>query len=363
MFEIYKNKNILVTGHSGFKGSWLCAWLTSLGANVRGISLEPSTTQPSLYTLLGDDLCNDSVFADIRDYPLMKKLIAEFQPDCVMHLAAQALVRESYVNPLDTFETNVMGTANILEACRHLPKPPAIVCVTTDKVYHNADWAWPYRETDPLGGKDPYSSSKAAAELVAGAYRDTMFKLGGKKGPSIATVRGGNVIGGGDWAEDRIIPDAVRAAETGTALSIRNPDAVRPWQHVLELCHGYMTLGEKLLSADADDFIGAWNFGPSPMEVVPVHELVATLKENWTDVDLKVEFGADPGLPEARYLTLDISKSIRDLRWGPGLTVWESIQLTAEWYAAYFESPEQAVAMTFKQIEAYTEKRKAPSRL
>jgi len=361
MFEIYKGKRVLLTGHSGFKGSWLSAWLTSLGAEVRGISLAPSQTQPSLFNLLGDADCKDSHFADIRDYPKIKALISEFEPDCVMHLAAQALVRESYANPLGTFSTNIMGTANILEACRYLKTPPAIVCVTTDKVYHNADWAWPYRETDPLGGKDPYSSSKAAAELVAGAYRDTMFKLGDKKGPSIATVRGGNVVGGGDWADDRIIPDAVRAAEAGTALSIRNPDAVRPWQHVLELCHGYMALGEKLLSDDADAFIGAWNFGPSPMEVVPVHELVATLKKRWTDVSLTVEFGADPSMPEARYLTLDISKSIRDLRWGPALTVWESIQLTADWYAAYFRSPEHAVQMTYKQIEAYTEKRSAKS--
>ena len=357
MFEIYKNKNVLVTGHSGFKGAWLSAWLTSLGANVKGISLEPSTKQPSLHNLLEDKVSQDSVFADIRDYPKMRDLIADFAPDCVMHLAAQALVRESYANPLDTFSSNIMGTANILEACRHLPKPPAIVCVTTDKVYHNADWAWPYRETDPLGGKDPYSSSKAAAELVAAAYRDTMYKLNGKQGARMATVRGGNVIGGGDWAEDRIIPDAVRAAESGSPLVIRNPDAVRPWQHVLELCHGYMSLGEKLMGENGMDFVSAWNFGPSPMEVVPVHELIKVMKEKWTDVSLDVEYGADPSLPEARYLTLDISKSIRDLRWRPGLTVWESIELTAEWYNAYFQSPEAAIEMTFKQIEAYTARR------
>ncbi|CAM3724902.1 CDP-glucose 4,6-dehydratase [Litorimonas haliclonae] len=359
MFEIYKGKRILVTGHSGFKGAWLSAWLTSIGAEVRGISLAPDSNQPSLHQIMGPDSYAESFYADIRDYALMEKLIHEFKPDCVMHLAAQALVRHSYAEPLETFSTNVMGTANILEACRHLETPPAIVCVTTDKVYHNADWAWPYRETDPLGGKDPYSASKAASEIVAGAYRDTMFQLDNKEGPSMATVRGGNVIGGGDWAVDRIIPDAVRAAGSGGSLSIRNPDAVRPWQHVLELCHGYMTLGEKLMSESKKDYIGAWNFGPNPMDIVTVYELAKKLKENWSEVDLNIELGADPSLPETRYLTLDISKSMRELRWVPGLTVWESIQMTGDWYDAYFANPEDVADITYKQIQDYSAKREA----
>ena len=264
MFEIYKGKRVLVTGHTGFKGAWLMSWLQEIGAETTGISLAPDPNRLSLHTIMGHDTLAQSHLIDIRNFAALDKAIQAFKPDCVFHLAAQALVRQSYHDPLETFETNVMGTVHVLEACRRLADPPAIVCITTDKVYHNHDWPWPYRETDQLGGKDPYSASKACAEIAANSYRESLFQTSGNPAPKMVTVRGGNVIGGGDWAVDRIVPDAVRAARSGESLSIRNPNAVRPWQHVLELCHGYLTLGEKIVCRKHQRIRGCLEFRSRP---------------------------------------------------------------------------------------------------
>jgi len=358
MFENLKGKTVILTGHTGFKGAWLAMWLTEIGAEVHGISLNVPEGEPSLHNLLGEATYKASHIQDIRDYAAVRALIHDIKPDIVFHLAAQALVRRSYVDPLESFGSNIMGTAHILEACRDLKTAPAIICVTTDKVYDNVDWVWPYRESDPLCGKDPYSASKAGAEMVAAAYMRTLYRLKGEDRPRLAIVRGGNVIGGGDWAEDRIIPDAVRGAIAGEPLRIRNPDAVRPWQHVLELCHGYMTLADKLLSDTPEPYEGPWNFGPDPITILTVYDVAKRLQSSWTETPLTVETDRAPSLPEARYLTLDISKAMRELRWLPGITVEESISLTAEWYAAYMQNPQKAVQKTYDQLNFYISQRK-----
>jgi len=357
MFDNLKGKTVVLTGHTGFKGAWLALWLTQIGAKVHGISLDVPKGQESLHALLGKTAYTESHIQDIRDYKATRAIIHKVKPDCVFHLAAQALVRHSYADPLESFGSNIMGTAHVLEACRDLETPPAIICVTTDKVYDNVDWVWPYRESDPICGKDPYSASKAGAEMVAASYLRSLYKLKGGVRPRLAIVRGGNVIGGGDWAEDRIIPDAVRSAMAGESLRIRNPDAVRPWQHVLELCHGYMTLADKLLSDTPDHYEGPWNFGPDPITILTVFEVVQRLQDNWTHTPLKVKTDRAPTLPEAKYLTLDISKAMRELRWLPGITVEESISLTAQWYADYMQDPKKAVQTTHDQLAFYIERR------
>ncbi|MEE9272175.1 MAG: CDP-glucose 4,6-dehydratase [Robiginitomaculum sp.] len=358
MRDTFKNKKIILTGHTGFKGAWLAAWLTSIGAKVYGISLSVPDGEDSLHALLGKKAYHASYIQDIRDYDKVQKLFNDIEPDCVFHLAAQALVRPSFEDPLHSFSTNIMGTAHILEACRHLKTNPAIVCITTDKVYDNVNWVWPYRESDKLGGKDPYSASKAGAEMVSMAYMRSLYPLMGDERPHLAVMRGGNVIGGGDWAVDRIIPDAVRASMEGKALHIRNPDAVRPWQHVLDLCHGYMTIAEKLMSKAAKSYEGGWNIGSDPMSIVTVYDLAEKLKTHWQGNPLTINIDRKPSVPEAHYLTLDISKAARELCWQPGLTVNESIAFTADWYTTFLKSPEMARRLTYEQIEIYSDLRR-----
>lgn len=256
--DIFRNKRVLLTGHTGFKGSWLAIWLTGLGAQVIGVSLSPET-EPNHWDLLGLDL--DDRRVDIRDADAILNIFTETKPELVFHLAAQPLVRRSYRDPLETWSTNVMGTANVLDACRLTESVRAIVVVTTDKCYENQEWPWGYRENDRLGGHDPYSASKAGAELVAASYRHAFFS--NEDGPLLATARAGNVIGGGDWSEDRLIPDLVRATVNNQSLEIRSPNATRPWQHVLESLSGYLLLGQKLLEGQKD-FAAPWNFGPEP---------------------------------------------------------------------------------------------------
>ncbi|MCA8889543.1 MAG: CDP-glucose 4,6-dehydratase, partial [Parvularculaceae bacterium] len=340
-------KRVFITGHSGFTGSWLSLWLSEAGCAVTGYSLAPDTS-PNLFTAAGVEaaLAGHHV-GDIRDYAALAAAMAAAKPEVVFHLAAQPLVRRSYADPLETISTNVVGTANVLEAARNTPGVRALVCITTDKVYENREWRHPYREGDELGGKDPYSASKACTELVARSYQQTMSALG--NGVKIATARGGNIIGGGDWAEDRIVPDFYRAAAAGEPLSIRNPDAVRPWQHVLSACHGYIAIARDLLNADAD-FEKSWNIGPADAEVVSVRDLVTMLSRH-SDAP-SVEFGSSP-LKEAGQLRLDISKAKAELSFVPPWTTPQVAQITAEWYGAYYADPASAPEMTKKQLAEY----------
>jgi CDP-glucose 4,6-dehydratase len=277
----YLGKKVFVTGHTGFKGSWMVKWLSMLGANIKGYALAPENDYDLFHKINIESLC-ESVIADVRGAARLKKEIADFQPDFVFHLAAQPLVRLSFRQPLETFAINVMGTANLLEAVKKITKPCAVVVITTDKVYENKEWQYPYRETDRLGGYDPYSASKAAAEIVISSYRNSFFNLSEHSShqKAIASARAGNVIGGGDWAKDRIIPDIVNALKNKRPIEVRNPAAVRPWEHVLEPLSGYLLLGEKL-SHEPETFAQSWNFGPYPQDTFTVGELVETAIQVW----------------------------------------------------------------------------------
>ena len=340
-------ERVLITGQTGFKGAWLSSWLLADGVEVAGLALAPEEGRPSLYDDL--DLANRmaSAIGDIRDYTVVQGVFDAFRPTVVFHLAAQALVRRSYADPLGTFGANVMGTAHVLEAARACPSVRALVCVTTDKVYENREWPWGYREIDPLGGKDPYSASKAAAEMVAGAYMHTLMPTDRLK---MATARGGNVIGGGDWSQDRLVPDIIRSAAAGHPLVLRNPGAVRPWQHVLELVRGYLVLADKLLGPNGGEAIGAWNFGPSRENEVDVGSLVAAVRRRWGEGAPSVVIEPS-ALHEAHYLKLDIAKADAGLGWRPVLDFPETVALTADWYKAY--RPDGARALVDAQIAAY----------
>jgi CDP-glucose 4,6-dehydratase len=327
----YAGKKVFLTGHTGFKGSWLLAWLHQLGAQVKGYALAPDTT-PNLYTLLeGDSLC-ESVIADLCQRDTLEQALLDFQPDFVFHLAAQPLVRLSYEQPVETFQVNAIGTAYLLEAVRKLAKPCTVVLITTDKVYENKEWVYPYRETDRLGGYDPYSASKACAELVINSYVQSFFNPAAfaqhQKG--IAVGRAGNVIGGGDWAKDRIIPDIVRALQAGQPVQVRNPNAVRPWQHVLEPLGGYLLLGARL-AAEPQSFGGAWNFGPHLEDALRVADLVNIGLSVWGMGSYETpQLTAQPH--EAGLLKLDISKAINELAWHPKYSAKQSILKTLDWY-------------------------------
>lgn len=343
--RLLAGRRVLVTGHTGFKGSWLTLWLRSMGAEVHGIALEPDT-DPSLFYALGLQASIDHRIMDIRDRQKLIQSISEIDPEVVFHLAAQPLVRRSYDFPLDTFETNVMGTAYVLEACRQAKSTLAIICVTTDKVYNNNEWIWPYRETDRLGGNDPYSASKAAAELVAASYRKSFPS----SGYALATARGGNVIGGGDWSQDRLIPDVVRAIRSGQSLTIRNPNASRPWQHVLTLCHGYLQLAASMLLAP-EVYQEAWNFGPGDEGSVTVTQLLKAFEESWELPEIVTE--AAEGYVESQLLSLDSTKARLKLRWSPSWTFLESVQNTAVWYRDFYDRPQRAAEISTEQLELY----------
>lgn len=322
--EFWQGKRVLVTGHTGFKGAWLLLWLHQLGAQVSAVSLPPAT-RPSLFELARlAEFCDDRS-CDIRDAAALAERVQSAQPDIVLHLAAQALVRASYRQPLDTFSTNVMGTANLLNALIGSAARVAVV-VTTDKVYQSREWPYPYREDDALGGHDPYSASKAAAELVVASYRASFFK---QAGLAVASARAGNVIGGGDWSEDRLLPDAVRAWERGRTLDVRSPDAVRPWQHVLEPLAGYLRLAEQLWQKP--DLAGAYNFGPDTSEVATVRELISLAQVAYGSGDVK--FGSDrSGLHEANTLALEVAKVRQTLGVNPRWTLPEAVSKTMDWY-------------------------------
>lgn len=340
------SRKILLTGHNGFKGSWLAAVLAEFGARISGLSLETECAEV-LAPLVRDRLEHE-IFADIRDPGACRRATMETHPEVVFHLAAQPLVRRSYREPIETWETNVIGTANILEACRHCASVKAIVVVTTDKCYENKEWLHPYRESDPLGGHDPYSASKAGAELVTASYRDSFFR---KTGIRVATARAGNVIGGGDFAEDRLIPDAVRAFTQRQPLILRNPQATRPWQHVLEPISGYVTLAEKLLSDPEGGFDTAWNFGPDADGNATVGEVAETFRRFWGNARVEC-LDNHSGPHEAGRLQLDNSRAKALLDWHPRWFLNDALRHTADWYRTWHEGGDTAALMQ-RQIEEF----------
>lgn len=349
--EFWRGKRVFLTGHTGFKGSWLSLWLQSLGAQVAGYAL-PAPTNPSLFDIARVADGMDSVIADIRDLTSLHRAMQSAQPEIVIHMAAQPLVRESYRNPVDTYATNVMGTVNLLEAVRHTPGVKAVVNITTDKCYENREWVWGYRENEPMGGYDPYSNSKGCAELVSAAYRSSFFNPGDyeRHGVALATVRAGNVIGGGDWAQDRLIPDILSAFEAGTSVHIRNPHSIRPWQHVLEPLRGYLTLAERLFERGAA-YAEAWNFGPRDEDAKPVGWIVEQLASLWgPGANWQIDAGEHPH--EAHFLKLDISKARSLLDWNPALNLRQALELIVAWTQARQARQDMRQA-TLSQIQAY----------
>ena len=342
-------KKIFVTGHTGFTGGWVCLWLNLIGAEIAGYALAPETN-PSLFE--ASQIAGDvqSTFSDICDYDSLLVAISDFQPDLILHLAAQPLVRRSYSQPVRTFMVNTQGTVHVLEAARSVKSVQGVLCVTTDKVYKNNEWPWPYRENDPLGGKDPYSASKAAAEIVIQSYAAS-FSEGGQ-GPAIATARGGNIIGGGDWSEDRLIPDFVRAVVEDKVLMLRYPQAIRPWQHILSLVHGYFLILAGLVSNDPKRVAKAWNLGPHNLKHYAVRDMLNLMGRNWKQPNL--EYTEHP-LPESQILALDSSLAHNQLNWMP---VWDTervIRETAAWYRDYYANPASARAITLAQINTWRE--------
>ena len=347
----WSGKRVLLTGHTGFKGSWLSLWLQQKGAELCGFALKP-LTKVNLFEDAAVERGMRSVIGDIRDIRLLKQAFDEHRPEIVFHLAAQPLVRSSYEDPLGTYSTNVMGTANVLEAARQTGSVRAIVVVTTDKYYENREWEWPYREMDPLGGYDPYSNSKACAELVVSAYRNSFFNPADyeRHGVALASVRAGNVIGGGDWAEDRLVPDIIRAFMDARPVRIRNPHAIRPWQHVLEPLRGYLDVAESLCEVGAASG-EAWNFGPEQSDAQPVEWIVRELAEIWGEGAVW-ELEATPQPHEAQHLKLDWSKAAARLGWRPELRLKEALAMTGDWYQTKLDKQDMRV-FTSGQIEQY----------
>ena len=351
LVNLWQGRRVFVTGHSGFKGGWLSLWLARRGAVVRGYSLDP-LTDPNLFTIASIGTVVEDVRGDVRDYAQVEACMTEFAPEVVFHLAAQPIVVRSYAEPLATYSTNVMGTAHVMEAIRKTPSVRAVVCITTDKVYHNQEWVWPYRETDPLGGHDPYSASKACAEIVSASYRSSYFPLEEfeKHQVLLATVRAGNVIGGGDWGAYRLIPDLVRSFTAGKPVLIRRPAATRPWQHVLEPITGYTTLAEKLLSGQTK-FASSFNFGPSYDDAWSVERIASKAVELWGE-GASWERDSAPAPHENRFLHLDASRARCELGWWPRLNTESALEWSISWYRAWKDRKDMK-AFTWKQIEDY----------
>jgi CDP-glucose 4,6-dehydratase len=344
-------KRILLTGHTGFKGSWLTLWLESLGARLVGYALAPPTN-PSLFEVAELGKSMTSVIGDIRDLEKLQAILDEHRPEIVIHMAAQPLVRHSYIDPVETYSTNMMGTVNLLEAVRHVRGVKAVVNITTDKCYQNREWVWPYREEEPMGGYDPYSSSKACSELVTAAYRTSFFNPDNylQHGVAVATVRAGNVIGGGDWAADRLIPDILGAFERNEAVKIRNPNAVRPWQHVLEPLCGYLTLAERMYE-EGPAFAEAWNFGPRDQDAKSVGWIVDRMIKLWGDGASSIIAGGNHP-HEANCLKLDISKACSRLGWSPVLNLEDALKLIVDWSKQRLAAADMR-KLSLAQIGAY----------
>ncbi|MGY8679167.1 CDP-glucose 4,6-dehydratase [Bradyrhizobium sp. UFLA05-153] len=344
--EFWNGKRVLLTGHTGFKGAWLSLFLEKLGARVTGLALAPDQN-PSLFEIAGVDRGLRSIIGDIRDLPTVERAVIAAEPDIVIHMAAQALVRRGYREPVETYATNVLGTVHVLDAVRRLSKARACVVVTSDKCYENREWLWPYREDEPMGGRDPYSNSKGCAELVVSAYRSSYFA---PAGIGLASARAGNVVGGGDWSEDRLIPDLFRGFIDGKPTLIRQPDSIRPWQHVLEAISGYLLLVERLWS-DPDLFAQGWNFGPPDVGAVPVQAIADTLVARWGDGAYWIR-DSESGVHEANVLKLDSTKARTLLSWKPKLTVEQSLDWIVKWYRAYVARADMR-NFTTAQIEEY----------
>lgn len=337
--NIYSGRRVLVTGHSGFKGSWLSLWLLELGAEVAGYSLSiPS--EPSNFGAIGLQPRIRNYWGDIRDRDRLEEAFDDFRPEIVFHLAAQSLVRRAYVDPAGTFEVNTIGTMNVLECIRQRPSVSSAVIITSDKCYQNVEWVWGYRETDVLGGDDPYSGSKACAELVCSAYIHSFFE-GKGAATGIATARAGNVIGGGDWAEDRIIPDCVRSWSKGETVIIRSPKATRPWQHVLEPLSGYLWLGSNLWRRKSTVIGASYNFGPPPTVDHPVEELVQSIHQHWPAANWTVGEWDSTAPPEANLLKLSSDKALEELGWSTTLVFDQTVQFTSEWYQKFYDNVDQ----------------------
>lgn len=350
--KFWDKKRVLLTGHTGFKGGWLSAWLLELGAAVTGLALPPNT-EPSFFKLCGLETKMKSFLGNIGDPGFVNAAVHETNPEIVFHLAAQPIVRYSYAEPVKTFLTNVMGTVHLLEAVRNNPAVRVVVVVTSDKCYENKEWVWGYRENEPMGGDDPYSASKGCAELVTRAYRMSFFQE--DSGAAVASARAGNVIGGGDWGEDRLVPDAIRAFYENKPFVVRNPLSVRPWQHVLEPLAGYLRLAEKLRQAPKA-FAGAWNFGPKEDDSVTVGALADKIAEAWGGAKWETSGnGKEP--KEMRFLKLDAGKARHELDWRPVLTLDEAVDMTAAWYKkAMTSKPGEMHSFTIAQIEEYCRK-------
>ncbi|MFA5065956.1 MAG: CDP-glucose 4,6-dehydratase [Dehalococcoidia bacterium] len=328
--NVFEGKTVLVTGHTGFKGSWLSIWLRELGANVIGYALEPYTKN-DIFVVAGVDKKIASNIGDIRDFDKLNGVFYKYRPEIVFHMAAQPLVRLSYEQPKLTYETNIGGTVNLLECCRAGDAVKVIINVTSDKCYENKEWVWGYRENDTLGGYDPYSSSKACSEIITTSYRDSFFNAGNK---FLSSVRAGNVIGGGDWRENRLVPDCIRALKKGEPVGIRSPRSVRPWQHLFEPLNGYLLLASRMYE-DGEKYSGAWNFGPYHGSIITVEELAKKLIGYWGSgrcKDLSTQSSNEPH--EASLLTLDIAKATNSLNWAPVLNISEAIKYTVNWYKA-----------------------------
>lgn len=356
LFEQFNGKKVFLTGHTGFKGSWLSLWLAELGADVTGYALAPPT-EPNNFTVSGaHDVLNAHFEADIRDYERLAKAIHDSRPDLVLHLAAQSVVRESYKDPRSTFDTNLMGTVNVLEAVRALDGPCSVVCVTSDKCYENVEQVWGYRESDAMGDHDPYGGSKGAAELAIRSYQHSFFPPSeiSSHGVKLASARAGNVIGGGDWTKDALIVDVVKAIAGGRPVSLRSPNAFRPWQHVLQALSGYLTLAGRLLESDDPKFCSGWNFGPVPGNEISVQDVVEVFLSDWGKGSwIDASNGANPR--EANILRLSIDKALWELDWKPCWDVAKVLRETASWYQHYFSGGGNMQEFTLSQIGQYEE--------
>lgn len=351
LLKSWKGRRVFLTGHTGFKGSWLALWLSRLGAQVRGYALDPCT-EPNLFDRASVGNVAEDVRGDVRDFAKLEATVTQFAPEVVFHLAAQPLVRRSYADPIGTYSTNVMGTVHLMEAIRKTPSVRAIVCVATDKCYQNQGWIWPYRESDPLGGYDPYASSKACAEIISAAYRSSFFPIDKLREHhvALATARAGNVIGGGDWSEDRLIPDLIRGFRSKQPVLIRHPDAIRPWQHVLDPLRGYLMLAQQLLAAPAQ-FSSAYNFGPSDDDIWPVERIANKLASMWGN---GASWTRDvvPSVHEDHVLRLDASKARSELGWKPRLNIETALDWTIAWYRVWNQGDDVA-EFTEQQIDEY----------